>query len=796
MFLCRVSSRAIRLPRAPALQAFRSFTTTPQILYSDLDDSSEKPRSGSHNYNPGTISVGTLPLLSWSAPESQFDLRSKGAAHPKDIITKCRSYPGLRERHKKDLAQLPLETWKSVARSALQTKNETITHMLVNDVLRHGKQLTIKAASVLHILISAPEKIMLPSPMLLRITIFFRKYEELCTDAIQTQLIIHYAATLTRHSPVGDSTNHARQLRTFIMPYWREQIRNLPPPPKPSSANYSLPPLAQASLVLANSCLRWDLQHSAKEILAILAGAKVVPVQVRRQAHDADRDVDLYLVMVTTALHWHARLLAVYIMRDILSRPIPPSSLDGVIAACMEIVRALLEEPTDISLRSCGYLIRRVHPFGPMPGKYIIDFYRHAVKRRLSEAAKFLYAWSRQPEVMQVCHYPPPPPQAAVFLLRRLDERGSQTYLHRTLAQEMADDNGKLPRQQRAEIIAIAADKGYAVAARRMWETHADGDDKKVVVANARLMLKMVSLFYDLTDRAKHVLDYRDKDPVQRNRPLVDGDVMRQRADDLEAFTNRVIAEFVEAHSPLSEAHHFVLTTLARAYMVVGRFSEGFGALRLLMERNEALDMADMNVAFSGLAEQHPSMAVGLVERMRQRGLEPDEKMLGTILHAARLHKEWYTSLIMVNELQALSQKPDKALSAATVTTVLLTFADPVPGLDSPLPLVVRQARERQSENLRICWDFLCNARMLPKDIIAPQTGKQLVLSALRARDPTLAYDFWRRIVVAASRWDDREHRFLRGLIRDMVESNMEVGELDRKAGKAMLAGLQTSSPP
>ncbi|KAL1736639.1 hypothetical protein EV714DRAFT_242026 [Schizophyllum commune] len=793
MFLCRVPSRAIRLPLTSALQASRSFTTTHRILYSEPVTPLGR-RTGAFNYNPGTISVGTLPIISWTASESQHKLLT-GYKRP-DTPVKCEAYPWIRERNKRQLAKLPQETWLSVAHSAVLTGNETIANLLVDDVIHHGVQLRTTAASVLSILISAPEKLLFSSPTLLRVAVFFRTYEQFFSDVTQSRLSIHYAATLTRHSPVGPSNSRVRRLRLYMLPVLRHQLNKLPHAPEPPTAQYALPPLAQAAMVVATSCLRWGLDEPAKDILLRLSKANMIPVHVRRRLHDTESFTEMRLVMIATALHWNLRLLAVYVARDILSRDIPPASLDSVVAASMEILRALLEHPNDLSLRSCSYMIRRVHPLGAVPGKYITDFYRAAIARNLGEAVQFVYAWSREPEVMHACHYPPPPPELAVFLLNRLERHNSQAYLHRTLIQDFADEDQILPRSHRVAIITTAADKGYAMAARRMWERHADGEDKEVVVGNGALMMKMVSLFYDLTNRAKHVLDYRHKDPILRNKALLNDSVMVQRATDLENFTNRIIDEYIAAHSPLSEAHHYVLTTLARAYMVVGKFVDGFGALRQLVDRQEMLDMTDVNVALSGLAEQHPSMAAGILKRMRARSIYPDETMLGTILHAARLHKDREIVDAMVQELQELSQQRDKPLTSATVTSVLLAYADPVNGLDSTLPLVIKQARSKLRKNLRAAWDFLSNVRLRKQERIAYQTGKQLVLSALRARDPVLAFDFWDKIIVGASHWDDREHQFLRELIAEMVESEMKEQKLDEKTAMEMLRPLRSEPQP
>ncbi|TRM63992.1 hypothetical protein BD626DRAFT_263925 [Schizophyllum amplum] len=793
MFLCRVASKSVRVPRATTFtfRTTRSLFTTHRILNSPAPARAEK--SNGSDLDSDASLIASLPIVSWTPSRPTYWVSSRPTVPRSPRSSQTAAYLELRNRHREALPTLPHKSWTALAQNLVHTGNVAVALLLVEDAIKLSPLLRYSTPAILQILISTPDKLVLPTHSFLHIAQFFQKWQQFQSDTVQEALVVHYAALLSSES-LNSRIKHANALAALILPLLHRQIDTIPPPPSNPSLQYRLSPVAQAAFVITNSLLRFSKGVAAKDVLRALAKAELLPLQALRHMKD-DSNTAMRLTLVATAHHWRLRLLAVYLARDALSRPLTSASRANVAEVVMEIVPSLLNNPNALSLRACGYLIREMHPLAPVPVRYIRDFYRIAAEYSEGDAAQSVYAWSRQPTLMQTHRYPPPPPEALWFLLRQLESSSAHSYLHRILACEVADDDLSIPSTTRANFILSAADKGYALPARRIWERYAVGDNKAVVTGNAALMLKMVRLFQDLTTRAQHVLDFRDKDPMQHNAPLVDENILRQRADDLDQFTHRVIDEYVEANTPLAEAHHYVLTTLARAYMVVGQFADGFAVLRQLLERKEELDQTDINVALSGLAEQHPRLAAGLIDRMRQKGLSPDETMLGTILHAAKLHEDGETVNLMVDELQTLRENGQQ-LSSATLTNMLRACAEPVEGLESTKTRVVEQARETLRAKLSSAWDLLSKAEAQTKERIGPQTGKQLVLSALRAKDASLAFDFWRETLAGALWWDDREHRFLRQLIENMLTADMNEQRLDEEEGLAMIRHLQGGQSP
>lgn len=73
--------------------------------------------------------------------------------------------------------------------------------------------------------------------------------------------------------------------------------------------------------------------------------------------------------------------------------------------------------------------------------------------------------------------------------------------------------------------------------------------------------------------------------------------------------------------------------------------------------------------------------------------------------------------------------------------------------------------------------------------VLSQQTGKFLVLAALRAEEPVMAYKFWRLMLRLVAQWSDREQRFLRHLIARMLRRHRRV--LETKEVTDMLLQLR-----
>lgn len=302
-------------------------------------------------------------------------------------------------------------------------------------------------------------------------------------------------------------------------------------------------------------------------------------------------------------------------------------------------------------------------------------------------------------------------------------------------------------------------------------------------------MIRMVSLFAHLTRRAS----------VEICHDVVVDEVERQeQAAGYLAFADHVLDTFVETHQPLKGTPHHNLTSLARAYMILGRFSKGFEVLQLILQRRDVRpDMADINVSLSFLAEQSPQAAVKMLDQMVDRGLLPDKITIGTIVHWGLIHGD----LPLVSAiLERASQMPNGQryrttgipISPETTAALSRALANP----DTPLdPDSAIGSRQQRKDRLEAAYSILSNMERSP-NVAMSHIGKTLVLSSLKASEAIMAYRFWKLLLRNYEDWQDREQLFIRRIILDAMRRSKPVWELPQERRRKMVAELSRTSVP
>ncbi|KAF8895438.1 hypothetical protein BD779DRAFT_1434491 [Infundibulicybe gibba] len=402
----------------------------------------------------------------------------------------------------------------------------------------------------------------------------------------------------------------------------------------------------------------------------------------------------------------------------------------------------------------------------PVPDGVVRQFYHHASQCNQGEEAEILYAFSRAPNTMNSHMYPPPHGTALVWLMEHLATKSRRTHLSRTLAAEVAENHLPIPLHSRARFLSLTAARGYGTLARVLWERYSTGKDKITVVGNSALMIRMVSLFNHLAQKMA---------PRKRDRTGNAGP-RQHDSEDFVDFTNHILSEYRHCHQPLSNAHHRVLTSLARAYFILGESAEGFNTFKILMERKEIPDIYDVNVALTAMAEHHPRSAARMIQRMIEKGLRPDAVTFGTVMHHALLHNDMDLVADMIARARELK---DVRMNLKSVAA--LVRASVAPNDDN--------FRANQRAKLEGAMSIV-KSLMKPHSISSPQTGKYLVFASLRADEPVMAYRFWKLMVKDSTEWNDREQQFQRRLIAQMIRKHHKRCRLDNNQTLAMLSQL------
>jgi hypothetical protein len=242
-------------------------------------------------------------------------------------------------------------------------------------------------------------------------------------------------------------------------------------------------------------------------------------------------------------------------------------------------------------------------------------------------------------------------------------------------------------------------------------------------------------------------------------------------------FANRVIQDFRHVIGPLEDANHFSLTSLARAFIIVGKYTEGFDALRVLLQRHELPDTHDINVALSALAEYNPAGALDLIQRMYDKKLMPSSVTFGTIVHHAVVQKD--------AEVVAKAVEMAKSIGGGVSSKSVVTLIRASVAADEGAP-----GQGGTPKTLRLALDVM---KSLAENelLVNSGTGKYLVYASLRAHDPVAAYKFWKLLVRDKAQWNDSEQSLLRRLIGRMVRKHVNRKWMKDDVGKVMLAQLR-----
>ena len=516
---------------------------------------------------------------------------------------------------------------------------------------------------------------------------------------------------------------------------------------------------------LIKQLLRNRQEQQAFSIFKLLASSNHIPPETLRDAGESSMDSRFIMVsaLVKSALYWNWRRTAVdlckWLLRseDILSLSTAELTID--------LLYAMLESPTNTDVSQCAFLIReldrRVSDYH-IPDGLIRLFYASAHSLNEPGSAEIVYHHTQQPSVLERRRYPGPPGRSMTWFLKYLSSNGN-AWLGRCLAKESLDSFEPIPPQDRAAFIGFVASQGNSRLTKALWERYAVGRDYGAVVGNAAAMVRVVSVFAQVTRKAQSRLDELAK--LESNGGQCGGSdksLYQGRVEEASSFANTVIAEFRQFREPLASAAHRDLTSLARAYFLVGDVVAGFDAFRALLNRKELPDLYDLNVALTAMAEHSPQDAARMIDRMVSKGVQPDAITYGTVIHFATLHRD---AQLVSSLVQRVGDMGNVQLTVKSVQAL------------------IRAAMETTSEemlksNLKRALDIIWSLKHVRLEV-SPNTGKYCVNAALVADDPKLAYDFWRLLIRQRTEWQDEQNKNLRWRIIKRLRQHADAGKLE-----------------
>jgi hypothetical protein len=524
------------------------------------------------------------------------------------------------------------------------------------------------------------------------------------------------------------------------------------------------------------------MREPAMHLLQSLIETSYIPPEAIHRADHSSGDFHFIvtLTIVRSCVFWNWNRKALILMKDYLRGV--SSVQPAITRLCQDVLYTLMEFPSiedlELSLSFIELMVSRPEPHA-VSADIVRQIYANAQHLSQPHIATSLFMLSQSQAANSLNDFPLPSGSALTWFLRHLSRQNTCLHLTRRLVEQVVDRCESIPVADRAAFISIAAESGFASHARSLWVRYSEGRGGWMVAGNAAMVVRMCSLFASLCRRECVKKSKNFKVPISS----VDGGPtgkdlctsLEKEGKDLRKFANLVLTRFRETKEPLEQASREDLNALARANIILGHVKKGLEVLQIGIGRNEGPDLHDLNVLLSAIAEAHPRIALKMVRRMVAHGQGPDSISFGTVIHQAAKHGD----VAVITSLLRLAQETGQQLSIKTVAAVIRAS-------------VVFSGKDKNavSDNLTRALEIII-ANEHSSHLATSNMGKFCIEEALKADDPTLAFQFWKRLLRIRAEWDDVEHVSLRRRIAKSIHIHSKEGHIRAGDGQKMLYALR-----
>ena len=604
-------------------------------------------------------------------------------------------------------------------------------------------------------------------------------------SSISLKALSYIASTLI-HRPSSSNTDElltrlAEDIAHRLKPLWKKTHG-----PR-SSGRHSVRIWSLFQLVVRLSALR--LREPAMRIFQSLLEKAYIPPEAIQRLDQSSGDFHLIIILtlVRSCIFWKWNRKALALLRSYIDREAPVGPV--INRLCQDVLYALTEFPTveDLYL---GFSFVKDMVSGPepifVPPSVVRQIYSSAEFLRQPQIATSLYMLTQSEPVASSHEFPLPSGTSLTWFLRYLSNQAAYLHLARRLVNQVVDRGEHIPLEDRAEFITIAAQSGFASPARTLWERYSSGKGGRTVAGNAAMVVRMCSLFASLRrEKAAQISEIprlADKMTTSSVPSGPHGDAnddlhtsLLEDIKDFRNFANLVLTKYRKAKAPFRQASREDLNALARASIILGHVTAGFRALHIVVDRHGRPDLHDVNVMLSAVAAVDPRMALKMVRQMVALGPKPDGISFGTVIHQAANQG----SFSVIIGVLRLAQKTGQQLTTKTMVTVIRASVS----LDG-------EDRDAVRDNLVLALQVIV-ANEYSDHLATLNMGRFCVDEALRADDPSLAFEFWKRVLKRRAEWDDGSHVSMRRRIASSIRSHCKKGDIRAEDGHRMAFALR-----
>ncbi|KAJ7600963.1 hypothetical protein C8J56DRAFT_22504 [Mycena floridula] len=549
------------------------------------------------------------------------------------------------------------------------------------------------------------------------------------------------------------------ELLALLCPLLLSKIGRTRAPEQADAIGYTPVPIIEVAFDFIIRLIKADEKALALDIFQALVDHKFIPLEAMRSSGAAEpEDFELIVIstLIRTSLHWHQRTIAMRMLTNLIQLKGSQFKQKVTDIASLTML-SCLDTPLRPELFELVKVIREVHStLEPVPDSVIRRFYQEATPHNTAAAVQ-LYLFTREFGVLCRHNYPAPQKDAIIPVMEGLADRGFFSHA-RSLVAQVVEGDIFLPPNDSARFILSTLQISAFDAAHVLWTRYADSGN---VQGSASLMVRMVDAFMHLSQ-----VTALDETLSVEQRHI--------RSQEYKDFAKHVLAEFralqsdvLQGRSDINHVSHHKLNALARAYTIIGDGVETFRIFESIMTSKVVPDLVDINVAICYFAERSPRAAARIIEVMIQKGIQPNGKTFGTVLHHAALAED--TQLVS-DLLGRASLQPRGDLTLKTIGSLLRAALAP-----GSMPLEPAARKARLETALEIL-DSMGEVRHLS----SPTLGKYTIFMALRAGEPMLAYEFWKRLIRGKLGWEEKNHIVIRRMILSKVSDPEVVNMMNR----------------
>lgn len=793
MFICRFRLLP-RLPPSPSFrshviitQRFSSRATTPsqQCLAVPAFHAAPSSQTPIFDSPPSTDHLQYLGdnLPSWPDqdtdgkhiyPINQEETEKKVDSDPSSTL--CALYARLNTRFSKLPTHLSIEQVRGIALRARKERRTTALDNLARNILESPEPVRTELARTL---LSIPHLHLNPSltASLLSCTVpdHLSSLSLNASTRIACTLMHHPSPSSTETLLVCLAGNIAEALKL------RQRRKHIPL----TNREHTTLIWSLFRLVMHLSELR--MREPAMRLLQTLIETSYIPPEAIHRADHSSGDFHLIvtLTLVRSCIFWNWNRKALVLTKNYLSEvsPVGPA----ITKLCQDVLYTLMEFPTfedlELSLSLIKDMVSSPKPLAVSPG-IVRQIYTNAQHLNQPHIATSLFMLSQSQTANSLDEFPLPSGSALTWFLRRLSRQTTHLHLTRRLVEQVVDRCEPIPLVDRAAFISIAAESGFASHARSLWVRYSSGMEGRIVAGNAAMVVRMCSLFASLR-RIKAVnKSGNSRVAAKTTTSSIDGGLgpgctsLEEEEKDLRNFANLVLTRFREAKEPLQQASREDLNALARANIILGHVKEGLEVLQVVLGRNERPDLHDVNVVLSAVAEVDPRTALKMVRHMVTVGPGPDGISIGTVMHQAARHRD----VAVITSLLHLAGETGQQLTSKTVAAVIRASVA-LSGTD----------KDAVRDNLTRALGVI-TANEHSNHLATSNMGKFCIEEALKADDPSLAFQFWKRLLRTRAEWDDGLHASLRRRIAKSIHTHRKEGHIRAGDGQKMVSALRGPS--